>query len=247
MKKYILPLLLFCILGIFLETLVRTGFLPAYLFPAPSVIFSIFFDRFSDFFAAGLSTAVNSFIGLAAAFIFAFFLGILFSYSESLRLSIFPYAVFFQTVPIIAIAPLLVIWFGFGSPTVQVASLLVSFFPLLANIMSGLKSYSKEQDELFQLYQASFRQRLFYLMIPSAIPQIFVGLRVSIGLSIIGAVVGEFIAGGGLGGFIDTARTQQRVDLIFAAILLSSLLGLIEISLIQLAENLWLKKLRRIS
>lgn len=246
MRKYLLPLFLFCVLGLLLETLVRTGLLPAYLFPAPSAILTVFFDHFADFFRAGLSTTVNSFLGLSAAFILAFFLGILFSYSEVFRLSIFPYAVFFQTVPIIAIAPLLVIWFGFGSSTVQVASLLVSFFPLLANIMSGLKSYSKEQDELFQLYQASFRQRLFYLMIPSAIPQIFVGLRVSIGLSIIGAVVGEFIAGGGLGGFIDTARTQQRVDLIFAAILLSSLLGLIEISLVQVVENLWFKKLRRI-
>lgn len=244
MKKFILPFLLFLTLTLLAQILVQTGIIPSFLLPAPSAVLQVFLEQKFEFATALFSTMMNSFWGLVFAFGLAFVLGVIFSLSQTLRRMIFPYAVFFQTVPIIAIAPLLVIWFGFGSPTVKAASVLVAFFPLLANILVGLESFSKEQDELFQVYRASKWQRLFLLQIPCSVAQIFVGLKVAAGLSVIGAIVGEFIAGGGLGGIIDSARTQQRVDIIFAALLLSSFLGLFFLGLLQFVEKIYKTKLR---
>jgi NitT/TauT family transport system permease protein len=129
-------------------------------------------------------------------------------------------------VPIIAIAPLLVIWFGFGQPTVKASAFIVSLFPILANTLTGLQQTDPQLKELFQLYRPSPLQMILKLQIPSAIPYILTGLRIAVGLSVIGAIVGEFIAGGGLGSLIDSARTQQRVDLVFSGVLMSSALAL---------------------
>jgi len=166
-------------------------------------------------------------LGLILSFIVGVFLAAVFQLSEVLHQAVFPYTVLFQTVPIIAVAPLLVIWFGFGFYTILASAFIVSLFPILAGSMHGLSQVSKEHLDLFKLYKASKLKVLFLLRMPSAKGAIFNGLKVASGLSIVGAIVGEFIAGGGLGGLIDTARTQQRVDQVFAAVILSSVVGLI--------------------
>jgi NitT/TauT family transport system permease protein len=119
-----------------------------------------------------------------------------------------------------------VIWFGFGQPTVKASAFIVSLFPILANTLTGLQQTDPQLKELFQLYRPSPLQMILKLQIPSAIPYILTGLRIAVGLSVIGAIVGEFIAGGGLGSLIDSARTQQRVDLVFSGVLMSSALAL---------------------
>ena len=148
------------------------------------------------------------------------------SSSGWIQKAFYPYAVFFQTVPIIAIAPLLVIWIGFGTPTVVTSAFIVSVFPVIANTLSGLLSTDPALRDLFRLYGASPASALFKLRLPYALPSILTGLRVAAGLAVIGAIVGEFITGGGIGGVIDISRTQQRVDKIFAGLLLASLLGI---------------------
>jgi NitT/TauT family transport system permease protein len=154
------------------------------------------------------------------------FIAVSFSLSPFLRKAVLPFAIFFQTVPIIAIAPLLVIYFGFGAPTVIAASFIVSIFPIIANTLLGLESVEKSKLELFKLYSSSRWQTLWKLQFPSAYTSIYAGLKVSIGLAIIGAIAGEFVAGGGLGAMIDSARTQQRIDIVFGALLLLSFMGL---------------------
>ena len=149
------------------------------------------------------------------------------SSSDLARRAFYPYAVFFQTVPIISIAPLLVIWFGFGQPTVIASAAIVSVFPIIASTLLGLKSTEPSLLDLFKLYTASNRQTLWMLKIPFALPQIFSGLRIASGLAVVGAIVGEFIGGGGLGSVVDAARTQQKIDRVFAAVLISSLLGVV--------------------
>lgn len=133
----------------------------------------------------------------------------------------------FQTVPIIAIAPLLVIWLGYGMPTVIAAAFIVSVFPIIANTVSGLLSTDRSLVQLFQMFGASRIQTLVQLRIPSAFPQILTGIKISSGLAVIGAIVGEFISGNGLGGVVDAAKNQQRIDRVFAAVLLASLLGIL--------------------
>jgi NitT/TauT family transport system permease protein len=145
-------------------------------------------------------------------------------------------------VPIIAIAPLLVIWFGYGMRTVVASAFIVSIFPVIANTLSGILSTDPALRDLFRLYGASGRDTLFKLRFPAALPQIFTGLRIASGLAVIGAIVGEFIGGQGLGSVVDVARTQQRVDKVFAAVLLASVLGLGLFGLINLVSALTLQR-----
>jgi NitT/TauT family transport system permease protein len=171
--------------------------------------------------------------GIAAA--------VLLSSARWVERAFYPYAVFFQTVPIIAIAPLLVIWIGYGWRTVAVSAFIVSVFPVVANTLSGLLSTDPALRDLFRLYGASWAATLFKLSLPYALPSILTGLRIAAGLAVIGAIVGEFIAGGGLGGVIDVARTQQRVDKVFAGILLASALGLTLFLLVNLISRIALR------
>lgn len=210
-----------------LELLVKQGLLSETLVPAPTTVLMTMMELKADFSIAFLETFKNVLIGLGLSVLCGGLLAFVFSLSELLRRAILPFAVFFQTVPIIAIAPLLVIYFGFGAPTVIAASFIVSIFPIIANTLMGLESASPAQKELFKIYHASKINILIKLKLPNAYSYIYSGLKISAGLSIIGAIAGEFVSGGGLGALIDSARTQQRVDIVFAALLLLSFMGLL--------------------
>src|SRR5215475_6192609 len=131
--------------------------------------------------------------------------------APSLQRAFYPYAVFFQTVPIIAIAPLLVIWVGWDR-TVVASAFIVSIFPVIANTLTGLLSTDPALRDLFRVHGASPAETLFKLRFPAALPQILTGLRIGAGLAVIGAIVGEFITGAGIGGSIIVSRQQNRVD-----------------------------------
>jgi NitT/TauT family transport system permease protein len=213
-----------------LEVIVKMGWVHEFIVPAPSAVIHSLIDDRAEFLDAFYSTSTAALIGLALSFVIGTSFAILLSLSELLRRAFYPYAIFFQTVPIISIAPLLVIWFGFGQPTVIASAFIVSIFPIIACTLLGLQSTEPALVDLFRLYSASSWDRLVKLRIPHAAPQIFSGLRIAAGLAVIGAIVGEFIAGGGLGAVVDAARTQQRIDKVFAAVLISSILGLILVS-----------------
>ena len=240
--RFLPPVLPLALVGALLELSVREQWIAPYLIPAPTRILQTLVDDRAELLGALLSTATASSVGLLASFIIGSLIAIILVLSRSLRRAIYPYAIFFQTVPIIAIAPLLVIWFGFGKPTVMVAAFIVSVFPVIASTILGLESTDPALEDLFRLYRASRWQRLLKLKIPFALPQIFSGLKIASGLSVVGAIVGEFIAGGGLGEVVDVARTQQRIDKVFAAVFLSSLLGLAIVALVNLLNWIFLRK-----
>lgn len=227
MKRFLPAFVSFLILTTLLEVLVRQGVITDSLFPAPSTVIQTLFELRTDFKTAFVETFLNVLVGLCLSIAVGSLIAFVFSLSELLKRAILPFAIFFQTVPIIAIAPLLVIYFGFGAPTVIASSFIVSIFPIIANTLMGLESASEAQKDLFRIYHATPLQTLVKLKIPNAYSYIYSGLKVSAGLSIIGAIAGEFVSGGGLGAMIDSARTQQRVDIVFAALLLLSLMGLI--------------------
>ena len=224
-----------------LEFLVRSKFVPSYILPAPSEIaISLYTDRF-EYLMGFFATAKAALIGLVLSFVAGTSAALLLSLSPWLRKAFLPYATFFQTVPIIAIAPVLVIWFGFGPPTVIASSFIVSLFPIIANSMLGLQSAEPRLLDLFRIHRASRLATLWKLQLPAALPAIFSGLRIASGLAVIGAIVGEFIAGGGLGEVVDAARTQQRLDKVFAAVFLSSFLGLFLVVLIDFISRRMLR------
>lgn len=229
--------LLFLILMIYALQLLVGEVIPSYIIPSPQAMLDIFLNEFPTFMAAAMLTLKVTIEGFALSLIGGLTFAFVFSLSPTIRQAVYPYMVFFQTVPIVAIAPLLVIWFGFGPPTVRASAFIVSVFPVLASAMTGLELATRENRELFQVLKASRLQTLLKLSIPSAIPSIFAGLRVAAGLSVVGAIVGEFIAGGGLGSLIDSARTQQRTDMVFVAVLMSAIIGFLLVLWVDLLRH----------
>jgi NitT/TauT family transport system permease protein len=241
LNRVLPPLLPIMLVTALFEGLIRGGVVPSYLIPMPSEVFHALFADRGELFGAALMTAEAALAGLVLSFLSGVSIAILLSLSDFARRALYPYAVFFQTVPIISVAPLLVIWFGYGLPTVIASAFIVSVFPVIASTLLGLQSVDPSLLDLFRLYSANRGVILFKLRLPFALPQIFAGLRIASGLAVIGAIVGEFIAGGGLGGVVDVARTLQRIDKVFAAVLVSSALGLILIVLIDAASRLSLR------
>jgi NitT/TauT family transport system permease protein len=241
-KAILPPLIPFVVITATIEFLVRGGFVRAYLLPAPTSVFLAIWQNRDELLQAMLKTSASALIGFALSTLMGIAVAVALSSSRWVQRAFYPYAVFFQTVPIIAIAPLLVIWFGYGMQTVIASAFVVSIFPVIANTLTGILSTDPALRDLFQLYGASPAVTLFKLRFPAALPQILTGLRVASGLAVIGTIVGEFIGGGGLGSVVDVARTQQRIDKVFAAVLLASVLGLALFGLINLISMLTLRR-----
>src|SRR5580698_8567288 len=242
MRKAILAAIPFVVLTLALEWLVRAGWIKAFLVPPPSAVFGTIVRDWRELFAALAKTSASALAGFLLSTVAGIAIAVFLSSSRAIQRAFYPYAVFFQTVPIIAIAPLLVIWFGYGTRTVVASAFIVSIFPVIANALSGILSTEPALRDLFRLYGASTFVTLWKLRFPAALPQILTGLRVASGLAVIGAIVGEFIGGGGLGSVVDVARTQQRTDKVFAAVLLASLLGLALFGFINILSRVVLRR-----
>ncbi len=241
-KTILPPLIPLVVIVIVAELVVREGIVKSYLLPTPTAVLQAMVQDRTELGMAMLKTSAAAFLGFVASTLAGIAFAVALSSSKTIQKAFYPYAVFFQTVPIIAIAPLLVIWFGYGMRTVIASAFVVSIFPVIANTLSGILSTDPALRDLFQLYGASGKDTLFKLRFPAALPQIFTGLRIASGLAVIGAIVGEFIGGEGLGSVVDVARTQQRVDKVFAAVLLASVLGLALFGVINLLSAVTLKR-----
>jgi NitT/TauT family transport system permease protein len=168
-------------------------------------------------------------------FIFSIILGIsaavVLALSKTVEKSVYPYAIILQTIPIVAIAPIIVIWFGPGLNSIVVIAFLIGFFPMLSNTLIGLNSSDHNMKNLFYLYNASRLQVMWKLRLPAALPYIVGGLKISCSLSVIGAIVGEYVAGiggikGGLGYAITVAAGRLQTPYLFACGLAASALGI---------------------
>jgi NitT/TauT family transport system permease protein len=239
-EKY--PAWIFLALLLFVwQWVVSEEWVASWLVPSPLQIFRTTVELWPEIMEATLSTAQSIAWGLGLSVVCGVTMALLFFAIPLARRAILPFCIFFQTVPIISIAPLLVIWFGFGQPTVKASAFIVSLFPILANTLTGLQQTDPHLKEVFKLYQPSLWQLVSKLQIPSAVPYILTGIKISAGLAVIGAIVGEFIAGGGLGSLIDAARTQQRVDLVFSGVIMSSILALLLVFIIEVISRLLLR------
>ena len=212
------------------EAIVRINKIPPYILPSPSLILRTLIDDWellSQSLVVTLATTVEGF--LLAAF-GGVGLAVLFNQSRLLEYSLYPYAVILQVTPIVAIAPLLLIYLP-QPLAVLACAWIVAFFPVLANTTLGLHSVDRNLADLFALYGASRRQLLWYLKLPSALPYIIGGLRIAGGLSLIGAVVAEIAAGSagagsGLAYRIAESGYRLNIPRMFAALLLLSVAGI---------------------
>ncbi len=173
-------------------------------------------------------TARVALTGLLIAVVLGVSVAVLMSRARWLERGLYPYAVILQTVPILAIVPMIGMWFGFSLPSRTVVCVIIALFPMIANTLFGIQSVNREHHDLFTLQRASKWDRLVKLELPAALPSIFTGLRTSAGLSVIGAVVGDmFFRQGepGIGTLLDVYRQRLQSADMFAAIILASLFG----------------------
>jgi NitT/TauT family transport system permease protein len=201
--------------------------------PPPSAIWSELLAQRGSLFYALLTTLRITLEALLLAFAGGVLGAILFARSQLLEVGFFPYAVILQVTPIISIAPLIIIWVGFDhvDRALLILATIVAFFPILSNTMLGLRSVDRNLRDLFQINKASGWRRLIELELPSALPYLLGGLRISGGLALIGAVVAEYVAGSGtdmgLGWRVIEAGNRLNIAGMFAALLLLSVLGLL--------------------
>jgi NitT/TauT family transport system permease protein len=231
------------------ELAVRLLDVPRFLVPPPSAVAAALLGDIEMLLGSTVTTARGALFGFFLSALIGTAAGLLLSLSKTLERSLYPYALFLQTVPIVAVAPLLVLWFGPGLRAVSVSAFIVSVFPVIANTLSGLRGVDPRLKDLFRLYGASRLNRLFKLDLPFALPSMATGLRVASGLSVIGAIVGEFVAGfaegsAGLGITVLAAYRQLRTDLLFAAVMLASLLGLALFAAVNVASGAVLRRFR---
>ena len=228
------------------ELVVRLNDIPPYVLPAPSVVFRTLIADWPVLSQSLLTTLVTTLEGFVAAALGGVGLALLFNQSKWLEYSLFPYAVILQVTPVIAIAPLLLIYLP-QQTAVIVCAWIVGFFPVLANTTLGLNSVDRNLAGLFNLYGASRLQALCYLKLPAALPYILGGLRIAGGLSLIGAVVAEIAAGSagagsGLAYRIAESGYRLNIPRMFAALLLLSAAGIVIYGLLALTSHLVLRR-----
>ncbi|MFZ0104297.1 MAG: ABC transporter permease [Pseudolabrys sp.] len=224
-----LPIVMLAIAVLVWHLVVQTFTLPPYVLPGPGLVATTLITDGNLLWNSLLVTLITTFEGFLLAAVGGIGLAILFNQSRLVEYSFYPYAVILQVTPIVAIAPLLLIYLP-QPLAVLVCAWIVAFFPVLANTTLGLSSVDHNLLALFDLYKASRRQVLWNLKLPSALPQILAGLRIAGGLSLIGAVVAEIAAGSagagsGLAYRIAESGYRLNIPRMFAALILLSLAG----------------------
>lgn len=233
--------------GLAWEALVWGFELPKALLPTPRQCWAAAVENRDVLVRAVIGTGLAATAGLLTAVAIGSLLAIGFSQSRKLRLALFPYVILLQTVPIVAIAPLLIIWSGYTFRTVVIVTVIVCLFPIVNSVTAGLMSAPREASDLFQLYGASRWQRLLRLQIPSAVSHLMVGIRTSSALAVIGAIVAEFFVGNGtthdgLGTLMIGWQALMKTDALIAAILASAILGLAMFGAVQFVSAVLLKR-----
>lgn len=213
------------------EFAVRWNEIPHYVLPGPILVGQTLVADWGTLSGSLWVTLKITFMALAAAVVVGVTLAVLFSQSKWLEMALLPYAVILQVTPIVAIAPLIIIWANDIDLSLLICAWIVAFFPILSNTILGLNSADHNLVNLFELYGASRWQTMRYLKLPAALPYFLAGLKISGGLALIGAVVAEFVAGtggsaSGLAYRILEAGYQLKIPRVFAALVMISLSGI---------------------
>lgn len=230
--SWVMPIVTICLAIAAWEWAVWYYQIPHYLIPAPSLIAETLVKDGPSLIVSAWFTVKLTFLSLALAIIGGVLLGALFALSRPIEMSLFPFAVILQVTPVVAIAPLILIYVDSTFAALLICAWIVAFFPILSGTVMGLRSADHNLRDLFTLYRATPWQRLRYLLAPSALPYFMSALKVAGGLSLIGAVVAEFVAGAagqntGLASRIIESSFRSEIPRMFAALVLVSALGIV--------------------
>lgn len=236
--RLISPAIVFFVVLLLWDLAVRWFEIHKVVLPPPRDVWQAFVEERWVLIRGAWITLQAAAAGLLASGLIGFSIALIFSLSQWIRNSFYPYVIFLQTVPIVAIAPLLILWFGNEFRTVVLVASIISIFPVISNVTSGLLSVHENFRDLFRLQSATTLQMLLKLRIPAAIPQLILGLRISCGLAVIGAIIGEFFVGDrgayeGLGTIITARQANLRTASMIAAVLTCTVLGLVLLLFVQ--------------
>jgi NitT/TauT family transport system permease protein len=204
---------------------------PPYMLPTPLMVARALGEHLTGIASATLITVEEALGGIVSSIVLGVLVALIFARSVSVRRLLYPYTVLLQTVPIMAVTPLIVMWMGPGQAAVTLVAFVFCVASIIANTTQGLISVNEDLVQLFLMHNASQGQILRKLRLPHALPSLFVGIRIASGLAVIGAITGELFAGsarvgqGGLGYSILYSMMQMQTDLLFALVLASTLLG----------------------
>jgi NitT/TauT family transport system permease protein len=221
---------------------------PVYMLPSPWHVAQSVVEKFPDLWASTLISAEAAAGGLLASIVVGVVVALIFARSPCIRKLLFPYTILLQTVPILAVAPLIIVWVGQGLLAVGVITFIICLAPIIANTTMGLISVDENLVQLFMMHNASQGQVLRKLRLPHSLPSLFVGVRISSGIAVIGAITGEWFAGsgqvghGGLGYSILYAMSQLQTDYLFALVIAATALGFVFFFLVMFFEWLALHK-----
>ncbi len=211
---------------------------PAYIVPTPSAIFATFQASWPLLFSNLWPTAIEAAAGFLIGNLAAILMAIVFVHSRFLQAAYFPVVLFFNTIPILALSPIIILIFGLGMTPKIVIAAVISFFPTLVNMIRGLDSASSNEHELFRVLSATRAEVFWRLRFPRSLPMLFSSLRIASATAVIGAIVGEWIGSDkGLGALIIQATFNYQSDRLYAAIVLSSSLSILLFLLVVAVER----------
>ena len=226
---------------------VRVFDIPQYLLPAPGAVLEAVWSDRERLAWAMLGTAIGASSGFLLAAVLGVAIGSVLGLSRFLERGFYPLTLLLQMVPLVALAPILVVWLGYGQRAVIAAAAIVALFPVIANTLGGMRSVDRDLEELFTLCRAGTLSRWWRLRLPAAVPSIVTGLRIAAGLAVIGAIVGEFVSAyagdrAPLGMVIVSAMKEYRTDLMFGAIGLAAIVGFALFGIVNLGGWLLLRR-----
>ena len=211
---------------------------PAYIVPTPTAIFGVFQRNFALLIDNLRPTLIEALAGFVIGNLAAVLLAVLFVHSRVLQAAYFPIVLFFNTIPILALSPIIILIFGLGMTPKIVIAAVICFFPTLVNMIRGLDSASDNEHELFRVLSATRSEVFWSLRLPRALPMLFSSLRIASATAVIGAIVGEWIGSDkGLGALIIQATFNYQSDRLYAAIVLSSSLSIALFCIVVLIER----------
>jgi len=220
------------------EATVYVFSLPEYILPSPFVIIKAFFNLLGLLCTHAIITMYESLVGFLLAIVFAVLLAVIVVWSKGVEKTVMPLLVFFQTTPKIAIAPLFLVWFGFGYFPKIIICFWIAYFPIAISTITGLKDVEPDMVDLMKSMSASTLQSFIKVRIPNSLPYFFSGLKLGGVVAVLGAIVGEFVGSdAGLGYLITMAQHNQDVKLLFSVVIILAILGRSIFALICLLER----------
>ena len=239
MSPWIRPILLILILLVLWDLTIRVFHIPPYLIPAPEAVVKQLIVEWPRLLRESAVTTYATLGGFALSVAFGIPMALMIAYSRTIESFVYPLLVFSQSVPKIAIAPLFVVWFGFGIIPKVIAAFMLGFFPVVVSTVVGFKSVDPEMLDLARSMKASWFATFVRISLPQAMPSIFAGLKVSVTLAVVGAVVGEFVgSNSGIGYLLQIANGNFDLPLMFAALTVLSAIGVLLFVAVDLVERL---------